>query len=295
VSFVRDERGRIRWTRFRRLSQLFFVSFFIVLPFANRHGIVEVLGTLASLDLGPVSLVDPAVGVSSLLAGGMFTVTILTGMILPVLLALALGPVFCSWVCPWGLLSEMVDGLLRRQPQRIPGWLGRIRWGSLAVFLGLSAILGLPLVATLSAPRLTTVLPLEIIFLGGASIGTLSLLAGLLVAELALPRRLWCRALCPVGALLVYLRTPWTLRVNWRSDTCDPRIERVKGRRFCVWNLCPRFLESYSGCTNCGACIEACPGGPEPSLYFAFGQRSPEIDAASLPVIDSAVDRGIRK
>ena len=291
MSFARDDRGRIRWTRFRRLSQLFFVAFFIALPFANRYGVVEVLGTLASLRLGPVSLVDPAVGASSLLAGGAFTVTILTGMILPVLLALALGPVFCSWVCPWGLLSEMVDRLLGRGPQRIPGWLGRLRIVSIAVFLGLSAILGLPLVATLSAPRLITVLPLEIIFLGGASIGTLSLLAGLLVAELVLPRRLWCRALCPVGALLVYLRTPWTLRVNWRSDTCDPKIDRLKGRRICVWNLCPRFLETYSGCTNCGACIEACPGGPEPSLYFAFGRRRAPVDTLLLPVIDSAVDR----
>ncbi len=290
MSFVRDECGRIRWTRFRRLSQLFFVAFFIALPFANRYGVVEVLGTLASLDLGPVSLVDPAVGLSSLLAGGAFTVTILSGMILPVLLALALGPVFCSWVCPWGLLSEMVDRLLRRKPQRIPGWLGRLRWGSLALFLGLSALLGLPLVATLSAPRLITVLPLESIFLGGASVGTLSLLASLLVAEAVLPRRLWCRALCPVGALLVFLRTPWTLRVNWRSDTCDPRIDRLKGRRICVWNLCPRFLDNYSGCTNCGACIEACPGGPEPSLFFAFGRRSADESSSSLPVIEVRVD-----
>ena len=290
MSFVRNERGRIRWNRFRRLSQFLFVAFFVVLPLANRLGLVEVLGTLASLDLGPVSLVDPAVGVSSLLSGGAFSVTILTGMILPVLLALVLGPVFCSWVCPWGLLTEMIDRLLRRTPRRIPRWLGRLRLGSLAVFLGLSAIVGLPLVATLSAPRLITVLPLEVIFLGGASIGTLSLLSALLVAELVLPRRLWCRALCPVGALLVYLRTPWTLRVNWRSDTCDPKIDRLKGRRFCAWNLCPRFLGSYSGCTNCGACVEACPGEPEPSLYFAFGRRSAEGLSSTLPVIEGRID-----
>jgi polyferredoxin len=105
-----------------------------------------------------------------------------------------------------------------------------------------------------------------------------------------LPRRLWCRALCPVGALLVYLRTPWTLRVNWRSITCDPKIEQLKGRRICLWNLDPRFLESYSGCSNCGACVEACPGDLEPSLYFAFGRRSVEVDNTSLPVIGSTAE-----
>ena len=173
---------------------------------------------------------------------------------------------------------------------QMSGWIGRLRWGSLAVFMGLSAILGLPLVATLSAPRLITVLPIEVIFLGAATVGTLSLLAGLLVLEAALPRRLWCRALCPVGALLVFLRTPLTLRVNWYRATCDPKIEQLKGRRICPWNLDPRHLGNYSGCTNCGACVEACPGDPEPSLIFAFGRRAAAIDTSSLPVLGSTVE-----
>jgi ferredoxin-type protein NapH len=289
VSFARDDRGRFRWTRFRRLSQLLFVAFFIALPFANRHGVVEVLGTLASLDLGPLSLVDPAVGLSSILASGTIRAAFLGGLVLPVVLALALGPVFCSWVCPWGLLSEMIDKMLRRQPRRIPTWLGGLRWGTLAAFLGLSAVLGLPLVTTLSAPRLITALPLEMIFLGAASIGTVSLLAFLLILEFVLPRRLWCRALCPVGSVQKLLRTPWTLRVNWRSATCDPKIEQLKGRRVCLWNLDPRFLDSYSGCTNCGACVESCPGEPKPSLYFAFGRRAPDTTPAGPPVVDLQV------
>ena len=32
----------------------------------------------------------------------------------PLILALVLGPVFCSWVCPWGFLSEGIDAVRQR-------------------------------------------------------------------------------------------------------------------------------------------------------------------------------------
>ena len=53
-----DRPGRfsgVRWTRWRRLSQLAILLFFVVLPFSYAHQ-HQVLGNLASLQIGPVDL-----------------------------------------------------------------------------------------------------------------------------------------------------------------------------------------------------------------------------------------------
>jgi len=274
VSFATDERGRVRWTRLRRLSQAGFLLFFLALPFSYHTGQTAVMGTLASLKLGPISLVDPAAGLACLVAGLEPGWTLISGLILPVLLAFALGPVFCSWVCPWGLLSELLDRLLRRTARCPSPRLNLLRWTFLGGVLLFGLIAGTPLAATLSAPRLMTVLPLEIVFLGGATAGTLGLLGGLLVLELVLPRRLWCRALCPVGSVLVLLRIRWTLGIAWDSQTCRPKLHGTRCVATCPWNLDPRHMGPLDGCTNCGLCVEGCPPTPEHSLDFAFGARS---------------------
>jgi len=261
---------RTRWTLWRRLTQVGVLLFFLGLPLTYGWPQAEVIGTLASLKLGPVSLVDPAAGLSTALAARAVSVSLLTGLLLPVLLALTLGPVFCSWVCPWGLVSELIDRLHHRWSRMAPKRPDRVRWSSLAVFMLASVLVGVPLAATLSAPRLVTVLPMEVLFLGGASAATMSLLGGLLLLELVVPRRLWCRALCPVGSVLKLLRTPRTLDVRWRAAACDPAACGTNCVATCPWGIDPRRSRTMDGCTNCGRCVEGCPSQPRPSLSLGF-------------------------
>ena len=277
---IRHDDGRIRWERLRRFSQVMIVLVFIGLPFTYSMGQISVMGTLASLKIGPVSLVDPVSGLASMIAMGESSWTLLGGLLLPLLLALILGPVFCSWVCPWGFLSEMVDRLLRRRVKRIQPWLGPLRWSFLGTVLILGLATRMPLAATISPPRLMSILPMEIIFLGGATAGTLVLLGILLVLEFVLPRRLWCRALCPVGSTLVALRMRKTLTPSWTESTCRPELQGATCFVHCPWNLDPRHMESFDGCTNCGACIERCPSGP--SLHFSFGRLGRHQDVPPL-------------
>jgi ferredoxin-type protein NapH len=86
------------------------------------------------------------------------------------------------------------------------------------------------------------------------------LLALALLAELAGPRRIVCRALCPAGALAARLRT----RVTW-----GPRLDAERCRcpdvalchQGCAWGIDPRRMRAGDGCTSCMACVEACPSG----------------------------------
>lgn len=254
-----------RYGRARRAVQLAVALFYLALPLANAAGLEAVAGTLASLKVGPVDLTEPAAGLSAVLAAGRITVTLALGMVPVVLLALVLGPVFCSWVCPWGFLSEGVDAARQRlRPRPWPGrsWIGvrRLRWGTLAGILLVGMLLGAPLAALVSAPRLASSLALEALFLKAVSPVTGVLLLALLALEALGPRRVWCRALCPVGALANALRTPRTLRVGYAAESClHPRVPLCHAG--CRWGLDPRAIGCFDACSSCLACVDACPSG----------------------------------
>lgn len=261
-----------RWTARRRVVQILAALFYLILPMVHLMGFRGIAGNLASLKVGSVDLVEPAAGLSAGLAAGGFAWKLVLGMAPVVLLALVLGPVFCSWICPWGLLSEMLDRWRYRGRRWQDDSWRRYRWIRLAVFGVLvvsSVLLVSPVMATLSAPRLVSQLPLEVIYLKVLSPVTLALLALLLAVELLAPRRVWCRALCPVGSLASYLRTPRTVTVNFDDTQClCPTVAKCQDR--CPWAIDPRRMKTFDGCTNCLACIDVCPSG---SLVAGWNAR----------------------
>jgi ferredoxin-type protein NapH len=211
-----------------------------------------------------VDLVEPAAAASALLAGGAGAPAgaLLVGAAPPALLALLLGPVFCSWLCPFGLVSEGVDRVLRRRARWDPRAGKRVRGlriGFLAAALAASALAALPVAALLQGPRAVTVAALEVLYLGAVSPFAAAVLGGLLVADALLPRRLFCRALCPAGAVASLLRTRRTLRIVHDAGRCacggaPACLER------CAWGVDPRSGR-LDGCTSCLACLDACPAG----------------------------------
>lgn len=251
------------WTRWRRIVQFTVVLFYVALPVAHLFDIRAVAGTLASLKVGSFDLTEPASALAGALASRTFTLTMLLGILPVVLLALIAGPVFCSWVCPWGLISEEVDRVRNRvMPQKWQGETWRLsRWPRyvlLALLFATAAFASLPLVALLSAPRAITSLPLEIIYLRMISPLTAILLLGVLAIELFAPRRLWCRVLCPVGASMALLRTSKTLGIRWEESRCACPAH-APCHLGCAWGVDPRKKMTYDACTNCMACVDVCP------------------------------------
>ena len=249
---------RPRYTRWRRVSQLAVAAFFVLLPFA---GSTRIAGSLVALATGPVDLVEPASALSAALAAHALPRSLLVAVVPLLALALVLGPVYCSWACPFGLTSELVDRSLRRERR----WVGRpsasarrTRIAALLALLGASLLLGVPLAALIAPPRLATVLPLELRAAGAVSLVTAALLMGVVALELAGPRRVICRALCPAGAVAALLRVRATLA---------PRLDQTRCRcpdvapcfQACPWGIDPRSMRPRDGCTTCLVCVERCP------------------------------------
>jgi ferredoxin len=91
---------------------------------------------------------------------------------------------------------------------------------------------------------------------GTATTGLVVFLGTVLVFEILVSRRFWCRTMCPGGALYALIGWPRLLRVR-----LDPA--RCTGCRLCEPacepGLNPVLESSGMECDNCGACVKACP------------------------------------
>ncbi len=238
--------------------------------------------TTATTLFSRVPLVDPLAALEAALASRSWASDVLLGAGLLAVAAAFLGPVFCGWVCPLGLALDL-NGALRA---RLASWLpkGRRRRPGLRRLL-LAAVLGFALVGGL--PAFQAFSPINLI---ARSVvfdldPWLALLGGLLLVELVLPR-LWCRSVCPLGALYSILGRPSLLRVRADVATpCRPSCGACTAR-------CPLGITVMSGiqslgkesvddpaCTRCGACIDSCPRS---RLRLGLGARL-HRDPASRP------------
>lgn len=280
----------------RRATQAFVALFFIALPFVNQYGLNFFYGNLLSFKAGTLPLADPlAVAQVGILAGS-FTNDMLLGAGLVLALALLLGSVFCSWICPFGLLSELLykhsvnkwgatlsgrfgeSGESRRQSSRKQS----SRWGygfffKLAVMLtGLLLcllVLTVPFLNQFSMPgwftRLWQAAALEeydTIF------SALALLGFILLLELIWQKRLWCRYLCPQSVMISLARlfTPRSLGIAFAPAKCVCKGKKPCSQA-CSLNLEPRSnrLGQKLACTNCGQCVESCAQHGK-ALSFSF-------------------------
>jgi ferredoxin-type protein NapH len=252
--------GAVPWTRWRRAVQALSALLWLALPVLADP---RATGSAVALRAGPLDLVEPAAALSTALAARALPAALLLGVLPLLALAVILGPVACAWACPYGLVSEGIDAVLSRDG---PGWPARgqaatprPRLAVLLALLALSALLGAPVAAILSPPRLLSVLPLEAWSSRAVPWVTATLLVLLLALELLGPRRLVCRVLCPARTVAALLRRPFTWGPRFTAGTCRcPDLPACATA--CPWGIDPRDGRLRAqGCTSCMACVERCP------------------------------------
>jgi ferredoxin-type protein NapH len=274
---------RPRLRTYRRITQTSVALAFVLIPWLNHIHISFVYGNFLAFRLGPLPLADPLAVLQITLKNSWLAADLLIGAGIALVLAAALGTVFCSWACPFGLLSELTQQLYRR-PRDPVRRLERegIRRGFRVKFilfgLGLAGFLlfsTTPALNQLSLPAWYSRIFQFWFEQRHLSAAILTLLA-VLAVELAAGRRLWCRYVCPQSVLISLAKQVNRRHLHVRFDpgACLCKGDKDPCRRACSLALDPKTLLHWpeNECTNCGDCITACkPRGR--ALTFGFNPR----------------------
>ncbi len=262
-----------KWLILRRISQLSVLALFLAGPLL---GIWIVKGNLnSSLTLETLPLTDPYLLLQSLAAGHVLETTAIVGALIVVAFYILLGGrLYCSWVCPVNLITDLAHRLREKFNLRGTSNLPRYtRYLLLTATLMMAAITGNII---WEAVNPVSMFHRGLIF--GPGFAWLILLAVFLF-DLLISRRGWCGHLCPVGAFYSLLGSHSLLRVRADArESCNdctdcylvcPEqqvIRPVLNGRNNSNDIEPAILSP--NCTNCGRCIDVCSKD-----VFHFGLR----------------------
>lgn len=255
------------YVRLRRGVQVLVLLAFCLLPWCNSLGLREVSGSLFALDMLGLPFADPVAAAQVAATGEIPGGRLLAGAVCSLVLALLLGRVFCSWICPYGLLSEITHKLCGRQAKRSVNVRAfTIKALLLAVGLAAAFLLGFPALGIISLPGELSLLPV-LVWQGGGVLfllGAAALPVAALVLEAVFGKRLWCRYACPQSVLLgaAAKSLPQAapgLRVVWQAEKCSCK-GAAPCRVVCSLDLNPRRMggPQRRDCTHCGDCLKAC-------------------------------------
>ncbi len=249
-------------------------------------------GTTWSFEFFGVSLTDPLAALESAFASRSVRWVLILGILIPVALSILLGRFFCSWICPVGFGLELSGKLrsvlrfLEIKPGRARLWYGN-KYVLLVLGLFLSLLFGVPFLGYLYPPALmgrelhngVTVMfdRAEDGLLGFSAVGlTLAAWFLLLIAvvEILFGARLWCRSLCPGGAVYSLLGRFRVLRVVRSSDRCTKCGACAVA---CEMDLNPMIDKTGMECDNCGLCISSCN---DDALHLRFASNDSPVAMA---------------
>lgn len=230
-------------------------------------------GGVWSINLFDFNITDPLAALAATLGGKAIYIPLLVSIIIPLVFILIFGRAFCGWLCPMNTLFELTD--------RFRGWVGRLGLPTLDIhldrrykYLVLVACLLLALWGFLLFPYILpyALVTREIylyIFYGGLGFGS-ALILILLLFELLISRRGWCRYLCPGGAFFSLLGSMRVIGVTLDMGRCGEGCDLCTVA--CKMGLEPHRDKIGMECDNCGLCISACPS--KAIRYRVKGQGS---------------------
>ena len=181
-------------------------------------------------------------------------------------IAFFLGTVFCSWLCPFGLLSELVNSLSRRvwsakfKIFKINGFKLKIVTFFIS-FLIFYFFFKLPILNKVSMPFQYSNI-FQYLFIQKYLIAAIWFIGVVLLVEFFFRARLWCRWICPQSILITIAKmfNPFGLKVIFEKNKCVATKAPYACQKSCSLELDPRQLKGLNSaqCTNCGDCVDAC-------------------------------------
>lgn len=249
-----------RFLLLRRLTQLAIVAMFVLSP-VFKFWLLK--GNYSSsLFLNHLPMTDPLIAAESLATGYWPNATSLLGAgIVASCYALLGSRVFCGWVCPMNLVTDLASYLRRkfgfRQSAKLPK---NTRYFLLSVVLVGSALTGSLLWEWINP---VSALGRGIIF---GNLAGLWLVGTVFLLDLCVIEHGFCGHLCPMGAMYGVIGAKGLLRVKVRDRAqCTQCMD--------CYHVCPEpqvlrsVLQGKNGeplrilspdCMSCGRCVDVC-------------------------------------
>jgi ferredoxin-type protein NapH len=265
-------------------------------PERDRQGVIDYSrafrGGPWSAELFGLSMTDPLAALESMIASKHIAKVIGISLIAPIILTLLFGRVFCSWICPMGLLLEITDTFRKfTKFLEIKSYNIRFERGTkfavLAVGLTASALLSVPVLGYIYPPAIISRELHDLVFtlfdraeanmLGFSLVGLTwmsFILLAIIAFEVLVSRRWWCRYMCPGGAIYMMIGAKRPVRVKLFKSKCTRCVDCVVA---CPMGLNPMNNQMGMECDNCGACISACD---DDALRYTVAIRSSSAETA---------------
>jgi NosR/NirI family transcriptional regulator, nitrous oxide reductase regulator len=241
VGFLGAAMGLSAWfvlkRRSRRALVVLTIGCLLYLGF-YRKGCVCPIGAIQNV---AVALTDPSYAIGYVVIAFFF---------LPLVMSLFFGRVFCGGVCPLGAIQDLVVVRPVQVPRRLDRALGSLKYIYLAaaIWFAVQPAAQRDFLICRFDPfvglfRMTG--PGYMLMLGGAF-----LVVGMFVG------RMYCRYLCPYGAILGLLS-----RFAWRGVTITPGKEIDCGLcvEACPFGAIDKMRAIRSSCLFCARCYALCP------------------------------------
>lgn len=252
----------------------------IIFALAVFAGIVSLFLLSREGGPGPLSWLAKWQFLPALLAGSVVIVAVL------LLITLVFGRVYCSVLCPLGLLQDGISylgsrrkgGKLRFTPSKEKKWL---RYGTWALFV--AALLGgvQGFVALLDpygafgrimATASGKVVTLSVVIVAAVTFVVVALLSWK-------NGRTWCNTLCPVGTTLGFFSRFALFRPVIDTEKCKNCHLCEKGCKASCIDIAAKKID-YSRCVDCFDCLSSCKFG---ALHYRFARRGGALAAKIDP------------